>query len=123
MDQNKVQAFVMANSGKFDQYQLQNVIDRLKELPDDRYLLLAGMELRDPTMMLLISVFVGHFGVDRMLIGQTGLGIAKLLTCGGLGIWTFVDWFLIMNETRRYNFNMFMLAAAQGSSPSQMQSY
>ena len=37
------------------------------------------------------------------MIGDTGLGIGKLLTCGGLGIWGIVDWFLIMGATREKN--------------------
>ena len=41
---------------------------------------------------------------DRFFIGDTGLGIGKLITCGGLGIWTIIDWFLIMNATREKNF-------------------
>jgi TM2 domain-containing membrane protein YozV len=43
-------------------------------------------------------------GIDRFLIGDVGLGIAKLLTCGGLGVWTIVDLFLIMGSTRERNF-------------------
>ncbi len=112
MDQNKIQAYMMTNGNKFDAFQLQSISDRLKELPDDRYLMLAGMEMYSPTMMILVSFFAGSLGVDRFLLGQTGLGIAKLLTCGGLGIWWIIDLFLIMDETRKSNYQKFVMATA-----------
>lgn len=52
---------------------------------------------------LLLSIFVGTLGVDRFYMGQVGLGILKLITCGGLYIWWIID--IIMIATRKMTDN------------------
>lgn len=51
---------------------------------------------RDWLTAVLLSFFVGGLGVDRFYLGQTGLGIAKLLTLGGCGVWSLIDFIMII---------------------------
>ncbi|MBM48850.1 MAG: hypothetical protein CMP27_03320 [Roseibacillus sp.] len=44
----------------------------------------------------LICFFLGILGIHRFYVGKTGSGIAQLLTLGGLGVWVFIDWIMIM---------------------------
>jgi TM2 domain-containing membrane protein YozV len=83
------------------------VRERLIATDESKWVYIQTLQFKDPTTSLIISVLVGALGIDRFLIGDTGLGIAKLLTCGGLGIWVIVDWFLIMGKTKEKNFEMF----------------
>jgi hypothetical protein len=51
------------------------------------------------TTAIILSFLVGVFGVDRFYTGHVGLGIGKLLTFGGCGIWSLID--LILIATRK----------------------
>jgi len=103
MEAQKVDMFIMTNAKYFEGYQITGIRDRLIAMDDSKWAMISSVQLKDPTISLIISILAGHFGIDRFILGDTGLGIAKLLTCGGLGIWTIIDWFLIMGVTREKN--------------------
>ncbi|MCL2540861.1 MAG: NINE protein [Nocardioidaceae bacterium] len=50
---------------------------------------------KDWITALILTWLLGGLGVDRFYLGYTGLGVAKLLTCGGLGIWSLIDAIMI----------------------------
>jgi len=107
MEQNRVDMFIASMGEKFPSEKLMLVRDQLSRLDDNRLPIIQSIDYKNPIVMLLISWFLGVFGVDRFMLGQTGLGVGKLLTCGGLGIWAIVDLFLIMGATKDYNFMKF----------------
>jgi hypothetical protein len=108
MDSRNVDMFLMTNSKYYAPETIPSIKTKLESIPDDKAIYLHSLNPKDPTMMLIISILIGQFGIDRFMLGDTGLGVAKLLTCGGLGIWAIVDWFLIMDRTREVNFQRFM---------------
>ena len=48
---------------------------------------------------LLFSIFLGYLGIDRFYMGQVGMGIGKLLTGGGCGVWWLIDVILIATRS------------------------
>ena len=110
MEAQKVDMFMIANNKYFESYHLNAIRERLLQLDDSKWGLVQVLQFKDPTTSLIVSVLCGSLGIDRFLIGDTGMGVGKLLTCGGLGIWTIIDWFLIMGATREKNMQAFQNA-------------
>ncbi len=103
MDAQKVDMYIMSNSKYFESHQIPVIRDRLLNLDESKWVMIQSITFKDPQTSLIVSILGGNLGIDRFIIGDTGIGIAKLLTCGGFYIWTIVDWFLIQGATRAKN--------------------
>lgn len=103
MDTQKVDMFIISNSKFFESHRVVQIRERMLEMDESKWGYIQTLQFKDPTIALIISLLGGSLGIDRFFIGDTGLGIGKLLTCGGFGIWAIIDWFLIMGATREKN--------------------
>ena len=108
MDQQKLDMYIMTNQKYFPEEKIIYHKDKLRTMEEEKFSLISTVELKDPTTILLISIFLGGLGIDRFMIGDTGMGILKLLTAGGCGILTIIDWFTIQKKTKELNFNRLM---------------
>ena len=108
LDQSKVDMFFMTNAKYFPEEKAVYLKDKLRTMDDEKFSLVSTIELKDPTTLLLVSIFLGTLGIDRFMLGDTGMGILKLLTAGCCGILTIVDWFTISKKTKEANFNKLM---------------
>ncbi|MFP9100739.1 TM2 domain-containing protein [Flavobacterium sp. RHBU_24] len=103
MDSQKVDMFLMANGKHFSPAHINFIRERLQAVDDSKWGMINSVDLKDPTTVLIVSIFAGSLGIDRFMIGDTGLGVGKLLTLGGCGVWWLVDLFLIQDATRQKN--------------------
>jgi len=101
--EERVRYWLSTNAAKLPEAQLHSLKERLMNMSDVEFDRISYVSLTDPTMMLIISIFFGSLGVDRFALGDVGLGIGKLLTCGGLYIWWIIDLFNIMDATKEKN--------------------
>lgn len=103
-DTTKVDMFITVHGKELPEAQLPMIREKLLQMDNDKLNQLNMLQFKSPTTLLIISIFLGCYGVDRFMLGETGLGVVKLLTCGGCGIWAIIDWFGVSEKTRQYNF-------------------
>lgn len=108
MDANKIDMFFVANGKKLPAEKAVLIREKMAQIDDSRYATISSVELKDPTTMLLVSIFLGEFGVDRFMLGETGMGILKLLTAGLCGILWLIDLIGITKKVKEYNYNELM---------------
>ena len=108
MDQQRVDMYIMTNQKYFPAEKIMFLKEKLRMADENKFSFVSTVELKDPTTLLLVSIFLGGLGIDRFMIGDTGMGVLKLLTAGCCGVLTIIDWFMISNKTKELNFNKVM---------------
>lgn len=111
MEQSKIDMFIAASSDKFPSTKIGIIQSQLEKIDDKKFLSVQSANYKSPTTLLIVSIFLGGLGIDRFMLGHTVAGIGKLLTCGGMGFWWFIDLFLIMKATKEGNFFIFTQVA------------
>lgn len=102
MESNQVDQMLIIYGSKLPAESLPMLRDHLLGM-DYNMANMVFAQMKDPTLSLVLSIILGCYGIDRIYVGDVGLGILKLLTCGGCGIWWLIDLFLIMDKTRQAN--------------------
>lgn len=108
MDAQKVDMFIIANQKNLPADKIVYLREKMLAADEGKFALLITVDIKDSTTLLLISIFLGYLGIDRFMLGDTGMGILKLLTCGVCGILTIIDWFTVQKRTRELNYNNIM---------------
>lgn len=57
---------------------------------------MTGASSKNGVTTLLLCFFLGVLGIHRFYVGKVGSGIVQLLTAGIFGVWTLVDFVLIV---------------------------
>ncbi|MBQ8229096.1 MAG: TM2 domain-containing protein [Clostridia bacterium] len=110
MTENNVRQIISSLKSNLPEDKLYIIKRKLEETPDEKFDEIFCAKFHNPTHILLFSIFLGSLGVDRFLIGDTGLGIGKLLlgwaTCG---IWPLMDIFFSHSKAKQKNFDNLMM--------------
>ena len=100
---DKLDIWFIQNGKYFPQDSIFNLQDKLSKLPESSIRLLFGLDLKNPTVMLLLCMFLGFFSIDRFMIGHIGMGILRM------GIW--LVWFILLVA---HSINVNIAATASG---------
>jgi len=108
MDEQKVDLFVMTHQKYFPAEKTVYIKEKLLTASDSKFNLVQATDFKEPTTTFLVSLFLGGLGIDRFMLGDTGMGILKLLTGGLCGILWLIDIFTVANKTKELNFQKIM---------------
>lgn len=103
MDKQKIDLYLTTNAKYFEPTAIPIIRQKLENADESVLVTLQATELKDPTILLIVSILLGGLGIDRFMLGDVGMGVLKLLTGGCCGILTIIDWFTISKKAKQAN--------------------
>ena len=91
----------MQNGKCFEPFQVPLIQQKLEKIDDSKAGVILGLNLQNPTVILIIAILLGW---DRFFLDEIGLGVLKVLTCYGVGVWWLIDIFSAKKRTYDYNY-------------------
>ena len=131
MENESLKIWAMSKQDFFPQDMWEPLRGKLDKMPADNADAVARtINLKNPSTTLLMSIFLGAFGIDRFILGDVGIGLLKLIASSvswvlgfvfapfpfGVGLilhlaplvgWV-VDIFLCRKKTREVNYATIM---------------
>jgi hypothetical protein len=75
----------------------------LAKMPDEQQLLFEDEYKRKSKSSGLLTALAILFPIQLFLLGKTGLGIAFIITLGGMGVWWIIEWFITPKRVKSFN--------------------
>lgn len=103
----QVHSFLIENKDKLPTYRMEDIRQELLALSESQWEAIEYTNFKNPTTLLVVSLLVGGLGVDRFMLGDTLLGLLKLLLsfCCGIGtIWWLIDLYNLHDTVTNYNY-------------------
>ena len=94
MEQNQAEQLICIYASRLPLMSLNSIKNQLTQM-DYSHASLFMSQLKDPTISIILSILTGHLGIDRLYVGDIGLGIL-------------IDIFIIMDRTKAVNLQTFL---------------
>jgi len=109
MDTNQVNFWFSMNAENFAPETLPIIKGKLEQMNDSQMMFLQGASFKKPSTIFLVALLLGW---ERFLLGDIALGIVKVITGNGCGIWWLIDVISAKKRTYKYNFELFQKLTA-----------
>jgi len=104
MTYDEVYSYIYDKESYFPYNTLDELMEMLIDCDDDAFEKIKKTHLKSPMLIEIVSIFLGLYGIDRFLIKDYKLGLAKLLTGGGVFVLWITDIFTIHKDVKLYNY-------------------